>query len=52
MYGTLTCVVPIQYFDELDNEDMIVDFDGFGISTEESDDPKTAYESNIVARNK
>ena len=50
--GTLTCVVPIQYFDGLDNEDMIVDFDGFGISTEESDDPKTAYANNVIGRGK
>lgn len=50
--GTLTCVVPIQYFDGLDNEDMIVDFDGFGISTEESDDPQQAYVYNVVGRHK
>ena len=50
--GTLTCVVPIQYFDGLSDSDMIVDFDGFGISTEESDDPKQAYEVNVVGRGK
>ncbi len=31
---------------------MIVVVDGFGISTEESDDPKTAYEVNVVGRGK
>ena len=50
--GTLTCVVPVQYFDGLTDKDMIVDFDGFGISTEESSDPKSAYENNVVGRGK
>ena len=50
--GKLTCVVPIQYFDGLSDSDMIVDFDGFGISTEESDDPKQAYQTNVVGRGK
>ena len=50
--GTLTCVVPIQYFDGLSDEDMVVDFDGFGISTEESDNPKMAYTTNVVGRGK
>ena len=50
--GTLKCVVPVQYFDGLSDKDMIVDFDGFGISTEESDNPKTAYEGNVVGRGK
>ena len=50
--GTLTCVVPVQYFDGLTDKDMIVDFDGFGISTEESNDPKAAYTTNVVGRGK
>ncbi len=48
--GTLTCVVPIQYFDRLEDKDMSVDFTGFGISTDESNDPENGYKRNVVGR--
>ena len=50
--GTLTCVVPIQYFDRLADKDMSVDFTGFGISTDESNDPENGYKRNVVGRGK
>ena len=48
--GTLTCVVPIQYFDRFEDKDMSVDFTGFGISTDESDDPESGYKRNVAGR--
>ena len=48
--GTLKYVVPVKDFMELADKDFIVDFKGFGISTDENPNPKSAYELNLKDR--
>ena len=46
--GKLTCVIPVREFMELADDDMVVDFKGFGIDTSVSPNPKVAYEANLA----
>ena len=48
--GILKCVVPVKDFMELADNDFAVDFKGFGISTDENPDPKSAYELSLKDR--
>lgn len=49
--GTLKCVLPVKNFIELGDNDMLVDFKGFEISTDEDPNPKSAYQRSIDSWN-